>query len=359
MGSSALVEPDRTLFASEARFRAFFDLSPFGYLIMSTDQKLVAVNPAACRLTGYDKDELIGQHPSLVVDPSFLEQAQSRFDDGLSASTADRVHQESVWRTKDGRHIDVELSVMPERDAAGRIRQFLVAVQDVSAAKRAVDERQVLLDRVVEAHAEERVRLARELHDGLGQVLTSASLFASSIEEEAPAALGAPLASLRAQLEEALTATRTLVWRLRPVEVDAQGLGGAVAILAEKTRQRHGFEVDAHVSGLDERLAPATASAIYRVVQEAVTNAVRHADPRAISIVITQHGPAIVAVVEDDGAGFVPDRVVRRHGDESGLGLLGMRERAAAAGGRLVVESRPGNGAMVRLEVPCEDEGGR
>ncbi|MCU1451740.1 MAG: putative Response regulator/sensory box histidine kinase [Acidimicrobiales bacterium] len=342
--------------ANAARFRAFFDRSPIGQLILSPDGILLGANPAFYELTGYGGDDLVGKSPSLIVHPRVLDRSEHRFRQMLDAA-ADRSDRESTWRSKDGRTIEVALTVVPERDPDGRVRQFVIAVQDVTERKRAEAERQALLDRLVAAHAEERVRLARELHDGLGQVLTSASLYASSIAEQAPPELARSLAGLQVQLTEALAATRTLAWRLRPVEVDELGLAGAVATLAEKTRQRHGLLVDVHISGLEGRLPPPTEAAIYRVVQEAVANSVRHADPQVISIVITRRGPVVVTVVEDDGAGFVLDAVVQRP-DMSGMGILGMRERAPLVGGRLDIESRPGNGTTVRLEVPAEGEAG-
>src|SRR5207302_2415821 len=117
--------------------------------------------------------------------------------------------------------------------------------RDVTDAKRAEnalrtsdEQRRALFARLVDAQHDERVRLARELHDGLGQILTSAALFAGSFEEEAGDQFGGALASVRGLLEEALAATRTLVWRLRPVEVEELGLARAIRKLTEKFRHR-------------------------------------------------------------------------------------------------------------------------
>jgi signal transduction histidine kinase len=134
--------------------------------------------------------------------------------------------------------------------------------------------------------------------------------------------------------------------------MDEAGLADAVVTMAEKIRHRHHIDVDLHISGLDDGLPPRMEAAIYRVVQEAVMNSVKHADPEVISIVITRRGSAIVAVIEDDGGGFDVESVSARD-DEAGFGIVGMKERAASFGGQLAIESRPGNGVMVRLEVPC------
>src|SRR4029079_9195686 len=100
-----------------------------------------------------------------------------------------------------------------------------------------------------------------------------------------------------------------------------------------------------------DRLPPPLEAAIYRVAQEAVMNSVKHADPSVISVVITRRGPSIVAVIEDDGVGF-DLRGVSARDDDAGLGIVGMKERAESFGGSLTIESRQGNGVMVRLEVP-------
>jgi PAS domain S-box-containing protein len=346
--------------ANAARWRSMFERSPYGKVVLSADQCITAVNAAVCALTGYAESELVGWPASRLVDPAFLSQAQSRFVDDVKNSAEDRLEHPSVWRAKDGRRLEVELTVVPERDLEAIPYQYFITVLDVTdrdraaaEAGRAEQERRQLLERIVEAHGEERVRVARELHDGLGQILTSASLFASSIAEDAPPELAGSLAALRGLLDESLAATRTLVWRLRPIEVDELGLAGAVATLAEKTQVRSGVQVDAHVGALGYPLLPAAELAIFRVVQEAVTNAVRHARAHAISIVLTQRDDVIVAVVEDDGLGFdvLQDH---REGPSSGYGLVGMHERAESVSGALVVESRPGAGTMVRLEVPVD-----
>jgi PAS domain S-box-containing protein len=348
---------------SEDRLRTILELTKsFTFLVDLTQDGSVQVERVSDGFTrdfGYTVEDMTALGGALaIVHPEDLSLAAGMIE-ALVAGEQVRAEVRAVASNGSARWVEVYCATESGPDGEGSLRLFGVG-QDVTeqvqarhALERAQEERLVLLERLVEAHAEERVRLARELHDGLGQILTSASLYATSIEPGLPASLVASLATLRGQLEEALAATRTLVWRLRPVELDERGLAGAVVTLAEKIRQRHGFQVDVHISGLDERLPAPAESAVYRVVQEAVTNAVKHANPQTISIVITRRKSAVVAVVEDDGAGFALDELVGSD-DESGFGIVGMRERAASLGGQLVIESRPGNGAMVRLEVPCE-----
>ena len=139
------------------------------------------------------------------------------------------------------------------------------------------------------------------------------------------------------------------MWRLRPTEVDQLGFQGALHALAETFQRCHGVRVDIHLSSVGD-LSPVVEAAAYRVAQEAMTNAVKHAEPAALSVVACRRGPTLTLVVEDDGTGFdLSDPA--RHG---GAGILGMRERAAALGGHLDLESALGHGTTVRLVVPCQ-----
>jgi signal transduction histidine kinase len=201
----------------------------------------------------------------------------------------------------------------------------------------------------VDVRHDERLRLARELHDGLGQTLTSAALFARS--QELGDASGATVAELRRLVESALTETKTktIMWRLRPAEVETLGFEAALQALAETFRRAHGVRVDLHLSSVDG-LSPVVEAAAYRVAQEAMTNAVKHARPGVLSVLACRRGPTLTLVVEDDGTGFHPSAGV---GNRS-AGILGMRERAAALGGRLDLETSLGHGTTVRLVLPCE-----
>ena len=201
---------------------------------------------------------------------------------------------------------------------------------------------------LAEVRHDERRRLARELHDGLGQTLTSAALFARSLEVGAGDASGAAVVELRRLVEAALTETKTIMWRLRPADVETLGFEAALRELAETFRRAHGLRVDVHLSALGH-LSPAVEAAAYRVAQEAMTNAVKHGTPTVLSVLAGRRGSTVTLVVDDDGTGFDPSARV----GSGCAGILGMGERAAALGGRVNVESSPGYGTTVRLVVPC------
>ena len=204
------------------------------------------------------------------------------------------------------------------------------------------------LERVVEAQELERKRLARELHDETGQALTSILLGLKPVEqiaatEEARAAV----ASVRELVVSTLQDVRRLAVELRPTALDDFGLGTAVERLASTFREQTGLQVDFDSRLGDERLPPAVETALYRIVQEALANVVKHAGASRVSILLVHKNTTVTAVVEDDGLGFDPG-VTR----DDVLGLVGMRERVGLVGGRLRIESTEGAGTTIAAEVP-------
>jgi len=198
------------------------------------------------------------------------------------------------------------------------------------------------LRRVVEAQELERKRLARELHDETGQALTSILLGLRGLEE-APTAEG--FAELRQRIVETLQDVRRLAVELRPGALDDFGLVAAVERLTETVRAT-GLEVDLEAQLGAERLPPDIETALYRIVQEALTNIVKHANARRASILLVRKSESVAAVIEDDGQGLPPAA-----NGEGGIGLLGMRERLELVDGRLQVESTEGSGTTVVAEV--------
>jgi signal transduction histidine kinase len=203
------------------------------------------------------------------------------------------------------------------------------------------------LRRVVEAQELERRRLARELHDQTGQELTSVLLGLKSVEEaRGDEERAAALAAVREQVVQTLHDVRRLAVELRPKALDDFGLVPALERLRDTFAEQTGMQVEL-VSQLRGRLPPDVETALYRIVQEALTNVVKHARAGAVSIVLARAGGSVTALIEDDGRGFEADERER-----GGLGLLGMGERLALLDGMLKVESRPGAGTTIVAEVP-------
>ncbi len=203
------------------------------------------------------------------------------------------------------------------------------------------------LRRVVEAQELERRRLARELHDETGQALTSILLGLRAMEDaKTDEQVRAAAVELRELVVRTLQDVRQLAVELRPKALDDFGLTAALERLVETWAEQTGIRVQlqANVPG---RLPSEIETALYRIVQEALTNIVKHARASRVSIVLSERERAVTVVIEDDGIGFAP-----RSAREDGLGLVGMRERVALVGGRLEIESREGAGTTLLVEVP-------
>jgi signal transduction histidine kinase len=195
---------------------------------------------------------------------------------------------------------------------------------------------------------EERGRLARDLHDELGSLLTSAKLDAARLRTRlsasAPDALPL-LAHLVTQLDSGIQLKRSIVEALQPSTLSTLGLAEALEILARDFAQQSGIAVHRTLDAVT--LAPTAALVVYRLVQEAITNITKYAQPKHVWISVTQNAGRVVVTVRDDGVGFDPTAVQR-----SAYGLMGMRYRVEAEHGTLTVESAPGRGTLLRASLP-------
>jgi signal transduction histidine kinase len=203
------------------------------------------------------------------------------------------------------------------------------------------------LQRAVEGQELERRRLARELHDETGQALTSILLGLRALEEGKSEDLGSALGKLREQVVPTLQDVRRLAVELRPTALDDFGLAAALERLSSSFAEQTGIAVELESGLRDERLPSDVETVLYRIVQEALTNVVKHAQAKHVSIVLRKNQGAVTAVIEDDGRGLPRDS----RGD-GGLGLIGMRERVALVNGRLEIESAEGAGTTLVVEVP-------
>lgn len=223
----------------------------------------------------------------------------------------------------------------------------LLAAQAAVAIENAGSVQRDALRRAVEAQEAERKRLARELHDETGQALTSILLGLAAVEsaktaEEAHVAAGA----LRGLVVETLQSVRRLAVELRPTALDDFGLEPALRRLGEMVREGGTLDVQVGTRIGATRLPADVEIALYRIVQEALTNAVKHSSADHVSIVVTRKAMSVQVMIEDDGTGFDQDDSV------DGLGLLGMRERVELLDGTLEIDTSPGSGTTLIVDLP-------
>ena len=201
---------------------------------------------------------------------------------------------------------------------------------------------------LVDAREEEQLRIARGMHDELGQLLTALRL------ELAGLAQAQRIASMKALIDETMVAVRRISDDLRPLMLDDLGLNAAVESLARTAAARMGIEVTVRHDEADPPIQPSVATALYRIVQEALTNVARHAHATDVSIDLRMQGREIVLKVEDNGVGL-PDDALERTGS---WGLRELLERVNLCGGALVLENARGSGARMTVRLPIDAAGG-
>jgi signal transduction histidine kinase len=213
---------------------------------------------------------------------------------------------------------------------------------------------QSLARRLVEAQESERRNIARELHDEAGQALASLRFGLRLLERdiEKGVSVTGRVAELMQTTDAVIDGLHRLAADLRPASLDHLGLEAALRQYTRSAGAKFGLAVRFKARGFtSERLPPVVETALYRVVQEAMTNVVRHARATRVDVLAELRGDRVMVMVEDDGAGFDPDQA--QSGDH--IGLLGLRERAEALGGTLTLESAPGAGTTVVVEVSSAD----
>lgn len=328
-------------------YRDLFEASPDGIVVVDASGRIRDANPALEELFGYEREELLGREVEMLVP----ERVRGIHRGERSAFVADPhrrpmgIGMELRGRRRDDSEFPVEISLSPFRDDGDL---FVIAtVRDVS-------ERQRLRDfgaGALRAAEEERRRIARELHDDAAQRLSNLLVrLRLARNEEDPERRDELLEALREELVDSAELVRGIARGLRPPALEDVGLAAAIRSHVRNQLGMAELDVDLDLWPSVDGLDPDGRLVVYRVVQEALSNTLRHAGAQSVRVSLRSEDGAVVAEVEDDGSGFDPERIVRE--GRGGLGLLGMEERASLVGGQLDVESVPSEGTRVRITVP-------
>lgn len=301
--------------------------------------RIVYVNPAFTTMTGYTEDDVIGRTPRILQGPGTERAVLDRLRERLSAG---KMFQGEILNyRKDGTAFVMEWQVAPIRDAAGTITHWVATQHDVTDRKQTQEQ-------IVEASARVQRRIAQDLHDGLGQHLLGLTFLARALEQDLSARddpKAADAAQITGLAQQAVNQTRRLARGLFPVNLEQHGLAMALQDLAAQVEDV--FDVSCRFEGDEVEVTnDVTAMHLYRIAQEAVNNAVRHADPEAVMIQLHRAADApswAELVVSDDGTG-IPEEAL----DNGGLGLRILQFRTSMIDGHLTVEPRATGGTAVR-----------
>ncbi|HXK43323.1 MAG TPA: two-component regulator propeller domain-containing protein, partial [Anaerolineae bacterium] len=332
----------------EERFRTLFESAPlcvFEVDLAPTPPRILRANPQAARAYGWLAEEWASVSLEQIF-PAGARPDLERMTERLRAG--ETVHLESTHCRRDGGEFPVRMSAAPER-APGR-KLAIVVVEDITAEKAWRSEE--------EAIAEERRRIAREIHDGLAQDLVSLRMKARlwhQLVDEAPQQMHAEIDALRDLLSNNIREVRRAIFALRPVALDELGFYPALRQFVTELGEQNQLRIDLSVVGPPERLPSTLEPVLFRIIQEALNNVVRHARAGTAEVELRLDEPDVVCLcVRDDGVGFDPSTVeqaaLRGH-----LGLKQMRERVARLRGTLTLHSAPGRGTEICVVLPVEE----
>ena len=352
------VRAEAALRASEERYRLLATNIPEVAWLVDRTGRTIFVSPNIAAVTGYTADEvyspggvhwLVRMHPD--DRPLVAQQMEALFRDGA------RFDVEYRTRRRDGRWIWVHDRAVTTYEEQG-VAYAYGLLSEITDRKQAEEIRALLLNQVITVQEEERGRIARELHDETAQSLASLLMGLGALQEARTVkAARAQARDLQQVATHALAEVRRLAWGLRPSVLDDLGLATALARYAADFGRTRGITVRVETSGLDDgRLAPAVETALYRIMQEALSNVARHAAATTVSVWLRRRRDAVVLIVDDDGCGFDSEQPPGPATAARGLGIHTMRERAAVLKGTFAIDSAPGRGTRLEVEIPLGTE---
>jgi PAS domain S-box-containing protein len=341
---------------SEERYRELFENARDAIYVHDLDGNYISINRAAEELCGYSREEIIGHNFAEFVASDHLKYVREHFC-GKLAQQGQTAYEVDVI-AKDGRRVPVEVSSRAIYEN-GEVVGIQGTARDITERKQVQDALQMFSRQLIEAQEDERRRIARELHDQIGQVLTAVKMNLHTVQRVCDAAeVGPYIRDNIEAVDEALRLVRDLSIDLRPPLLDDLGLITALRWYVDRYAQRTGVAADVMIDLKDpnERFSRELETACFRIAQEALTNVARHARATSVLLRLKKDHDCLVGSVIDDGVGFDPEALRRRAPRAATLGLIGMQERAHAAGGEIEIRSAISRGTEIRFKLPLASE---
>jgi PAS domain S-box-containing protein len=345
--------------ASERRFRGIFDHT-FEFIgLLSPDGTLLEANQTALNAAGIRAADVVGKPFWDTRWWSHAPDLQERLRQAVRASAAgDIVRFEATHPSADGRLRAVDFSLKPVRDDHGEVVLLIPEGRDVTDRKQAQhaleesrEQLRCLADGLLLAREEERTVIAREIHDVLGQALTALKMDTAWIGRrlsDGATAMHDKLAAMAALIDETVVTVRRIATELRPGILDDLGLAAAVEWQAQQFEQRTSIHCESRADVDEADLDPLVSTAMFRILQESLTNVARHSRASHATVTLEQSGANLVLEVRDDGIGIL----AANESSARSIGLAGMRERAQLVGGTCSISGAAGAGTTVRVQIP-------
>lgn len=346
---------------AEAEHRAaIVDSSGDAIISQGLDGIITSWNKAAEHIFGYSAQEVIGQNIAIIVPPDRRNEEGDVLVRLRRGESVDNL--ETVRKRKNGSLFEISVTVSPMKDTSGRVVGASRVARDVTERKRmeSMSKEAELSGRLLQLQDDERRRVARELHDGVGQLLAALSMNTHKIAKEKQS-LSATAARCMDEtltlIDQSITELRTISYLLHPPLLDEVGLQSALREYVEGFGERSSISVSLDLPPEVQRLPRDVELSLFRIVQECLTNIHRHSHSAAASVRLTQFPGEIQLQISDQGRGMSPEiREKVFSGRNTGVGLRGMLERVRQIGGKLQIQSHE-NGTSISVVVPVQEEG--
>ncbi len=343
---------------SEERFRAVFESAAIGIALTKINGEFISVNKAYQKMSGYWEEELRGKTWQELTHADDRNKNLELYEE-LESGQRDHFQLEKRYRGKNGRYFWGRVTVSLVKDFQGKPLYTIGMVEDISQAKQAGEKLQEseeklrhLASQLFTAQEDERKRISRELHDELGQALLLLKLQTGAIKEglqPEQQQLREECLEMLGNLDQAVDNIRRLSRDLSPMLLEDLGLSAALRHLIAEFGKRYQVKYSFQETDIDDLFPLATQTAIYRIVQESLTNIGKHSQADLLLVAIAKRDDQVSILIQDNGKGFDSAQLRRQ---SSGMGLAAMEERARMVGGVLSVWTQEGAGTKISLDIP-------